>query len=51
MLTCTILDDYQGVARSFADWDSLPGVRVRALSEHLVGRRHWSRRSRTARSW
>ena len=37
MLTCTILDDYQGVARSFADWDSLPGVRVRALSEHLVG--------------
>ncbi len=37
MLTCTILDDYQRVARSFADWDSLAGVRVRAVPEHLLG--------------
>jgi hypothetical protein len=37
MLTCTILDDYQRVARSFADWDSLAGVRVGVPSEHLLG--------------
>ncbi len=37
MLTCTILDDYGDVARSFADWDALPGVDVRSIADHLVG--------------
>lgn len=36
MLTCTVLDDYADVARSFADWDALPGVRVRTLTDHLA---------------
>jgi phosphoglycerate dehydrogenase-like enzyme len=37
MLTCTILDDYAGLARSFADWDALAGVQVRTVPDHLVG--------------
>jgi phosphoglycerate dehydrogenase-like enzyme len=37
MLTCTILDDYADLARSFANWDALPGVRVRTVPDHLAG--------------
>ena len=37
MLTCTILDDYADRARSCADWDSLPGVRIEAITDHLTG--------------
>ncbi len=34
-MRCVILDDYQGVATSYADWSVLPGVAVTALREHL----------------
>lgn len=37
MLTCTILDDYADLARSFADWDALSGVHVRTVPDHLAG--------------
>lgn len=30
-----ILDDYQGVARSHADWDALPGTEVQVFREHF----------------
>ncbi|MFF8834156.1 D-2-hydroxyacid dehydrogenase family protein [Streptomyces sp. NPDC015130] len=36
---CAVLDDYQGVALSSADWSPLAGrVEVRALREHLTDR-------------
>jgi phosphoglycerate dehydrogenase-like enzyme len=31
-----ILDDYQNVATSLADWDSLPDCKVQAFSDHLT---------------
>jgi phosphoglycerate dehydrogenase-like enzyme len=31
-----LLDDYQGVARSMADWDRLAGVEVQAFRDHLT---------------
>lgn len=34
-MRCVILDDYQGVATSYADWTVLEGVEVTALREHL----------------
>ncbi|MET9956918.1 D-2-hydroxyacid dehydrogenase family protein [Streptomyces sp. NPDC006339] len=38
-LRCAILDDYQGVALSSADWSPLDGrVEVRVLREHLTDR-------------
>ncbi|GAA2295041.1 D-2-hydroxyacid dehydrogenase family protein [Nonomuraea roseoviolacea subsp. roseoviolacea] len=38
-LRCAVLDDYQGVALSLADWSPLAGkVEVRALREHLADR-------------
>ena len=36
-MRCVILDDYQGVALSYADWSVLDGVEVSALREHLDG--------------
>ena len=36
-MRCVILDDYQGVATSYADWSVLPGVEVTAQREHLAG--------------
>jgi len=33
---CVILDDYQDVATSLADWSVLPDVTVEAVSEHLA---------------
>ncbi|WP_375463088.1 D-2-hydroxyacid dehydrogenase family protein [uncultured Methylobacterium sp.] len=36
MLTCAILDDYQGVAAAMADWSSLPNVAVRPFREHVA---------------
>lgn len=36
-LQCAVLDDYQGVARELADWDSLaPAVRVEFFADHLA---------------
>ncbi|MFD7075251.1 D-2-hydroxyacid dehydrogenase family protein [Nocardioides sp. NPDC059952] len=35
-MRCVILDDYQDVARTYAAWDSLEGVKVTSLSEHLA---------------
>jgi phosphoglycerate dehydrogenase-like enzyme len=36
MLLCTVLDDYQGVARAFADWAPVSNrVTVRTLREHV----------------
>jgi phosphoglycerate dehydrogenase-like enzyme len=36
MLRCTVLDDYQGVARAFADWAPVSNrVTVRTLREHV----------------
>ncbi|HEY8986559.1 MAG TPA: D-2-hydroxyacid dehydrogenase family protein, partial [Streptomyces sp.] len=38
-LRCAVLDDYQGVALTFADWSPLAGrVEVRALREHIADR-------------
>lgn len=34
-MRCVILDDYQGVATSYADWSALEGVETTALREHL----------------
>lgn len=34
-MRCVILDDYQDVARTYATWDSLDGVEVISLTEHL----------------
>ena len=39
MLSCAILDDYQDIAKSIADWRPLQGkVEVRAYHEHFVDR-------------
>ncbi|MER5890054.1 D-2-hydroxyacid dehydrogenase family protein [Streptomyces sp. NPDC001941] len=36
-LNCAVLDDYQDVARSLADWSRLgPGVAIRTYTEHLA---------------
>ena len=35
-MRCVILDDYQDVATSLADWSVLPDVTVEAVSEHLA---------------
>ncbi|MFE6649041.1 D-2-hydroxyacid dehydrogenase family protein [Nocardioides sp. NPDC057772] len=34
-MRCVILDDYQNVARTYAAWDSLDGVEVTSVTEHL----------------
>ena len=31
-----VLDDYQGVARQYADWDSLPECEVQVFREHIA---------------
>lgn len=36
-MRCVILDDYQGVATSYADWSELDGVEVEPVHEHLAG--------------
>lgn len=36
-MRCVILDDYQGVATSYAEWSSLPDVSVEVVREHLAG--------------
>jgi phosphoglycerate dehydrogenase-like enzyme len=33
---CVILDDYQDVARSYADWSVLPDVEVEVVTEHVA---------------
>ena len=35
-MRCVILDDYQDVARSYADWSALPDVTVEAVHEHVA---------------
>ena len=35
LLSCAILDDYENCALSFADWTSLPGVKVKAFTEYI----------------
>ena len=35
-MRCVILDDYQDVARSYADWSALPDVAVEAVREHVA---------------
>ncbi len=35
-MRCVILDDYQDVATSYADWSVLPDVTVEALRDHLA---------------
>ena len=35
-MRCVILDDYQDVARSYADWSVLPDVDVEAVHEHVA---------------
>ncbi|WP_328530049.1 D-2-hydroxyacid dehydrogenase family protein [Nocardioides sp. NBC_00368] len=35
-MRCVILDDYQDVARTYAAWDSLDGVEVTSVTEHLA---------------
>jgi len=37
VLRVAVLDDYQGVAKDYADWDSLPsGAEVRFFNDHLT---------------
>lgn len=36
-MRCAILDDYQGVATSYADWSALAGLEVESVREHLAG--------------
>lgn len=36
-MRCVILDDYQQVATSYAEWSLLDGVEVTSVSEHLEG--------------
>jgi len=36
-MRCVILDDYQDVARRYAEWDTLPDVEVIVVTEHLTG--------------
>ncbi|GAA1796986.1 D-2-hydroxyacid dehydrogenase family protein [Nocardioides hankookensis] len=33
---CVILDDYQGVATTYADWSTLDGVTVSAVQDHVA---------------
>jgi phosphoglycerate dehydrogenase-like enzyme len=35
-MRCVILDDYQDVARSYADWSVLPDVEVEVVTEHVA---------------
>jgi phosphoglycerate dehydrogenase-like enzyme len=35
-MRCVILDDYQDVARSYADWSVLPDVDLEVLTEHVA---------------
>ncbi|EGD44256.1 D-isomer specific 2-hydroxyacid dehydrogenase family protein [Nocardioidaceae bacterium Broad-1] len=35
-MRCVILDDYQDVAQTYAAWDSLDGVEVTSVTEHLA---------------
>lgn len=35
-MRCVILDDYQDVAQRYAAWDSLDGLEVTSLTEHLA---------------
>jgi phosphoglycerate dehydrogenase-like enzyme len=35
MLNCAILDDYQNCALNFADWDSLPDVKVKNFTQYI----------------
>ncbi|QNP68714.1 D-2-hydroxyacid dehydrogenase family protein [Streptomyces roseirectus] len=37
-LRCAVLDDYQGVALTYADWSGLSGVEVRTLRENITDR-------------
>lgn len=40
MLKCAVLDDYQNVARSFADWDSLKGkIDLHVFTDYIGGDR------------
>jgi phosphoglycerate dehydrogenase-like enzyme len=34
-MRCVVLDDYQGVAKSYADWSVLDGVETTTIREHL----------------
>ncbi|MCW2798008.1 MAG: Phosphoglycerate dehydrogenase, partial [Nocardioides sp.] len=34
-MRCVILDDYQGVATTYADWSVLDGVETTTVREHL----------------
>ncbi|MPZ50333.1 MAG: D-2-hydroxyacid dehydrogenase family protein, partial [Dehalococcoidia bacterium] len=45
MTRVAVLDDYQGVALSMADWDRLPpDTRVEAFSDHIAGEDALARR-------
>ena len=35
MVRIAVLDDYQAIARSLADWDSIPDAEVSFFSEHV----------------
>ena len=34
---CVVLDDYQGVSMDYADWDTIPKLRVDVVRDHLSG--------------
>lgn len=35
-MKCVVLDDYQGVATEYADWQSIPGLQVHTVQEHVL---------------
>ena len=35
-MRCVVLDDYQGVATTYADWSRLPDVELRVVRDHLA---------------
>ena len=35
-MRCVILDDYQGVATTYADWSVLDGVDVSSVPDHVA---------------
>jgi phosphoglycerate dehydrogenase-like enzyme len=40
MMRCVLLDDFQGVSTSYADWSVLDGLEVTALREHVTDEDH-----------
>lgn len=52
MHQCAILDDYQDVAKTMADWRPLEGaVELRVFTDHVAEREAQAAASRISTSW